>query len=160
MSERQGLILIIVVVFLSAITLSCNSDDNNSTLNDPFIGKWHFSDTVYILTDQSEYVENVSSCEFQSYYRFNSNGTAEIISFYENGKSCIKEEENISSFIWEKINDSNYRLESIEFDGTESNRIINVVFETPNIMYWFEKFNGITIDGDEYIERRSYFARE
>lgn len=158
MSERQ--LKLFIIVFLSAITFSCNSDDNNSDTIDPFIGKWHFSDTIYILTDQSEFVETVSSCEHQSYYRFNTNGTVEIMSFYENGNSCIKEEVNISSFIWEKINDSNYRLKSIEIDGTESNKIINVVFETPNVMYWAEKFIGTTIDGDEFIERRSYFERD
>lgn len=149
------------MIFL--ILTACSSNDDSTTeekSTEAFIGKWLFGDTVYILKDGGEFVENVSSCEAQSFYRFNTNGSAEITSFIDTGSGCEKEPENLMSFSWQKLSDSSYRLDSTENDGTKSTRNETVIFESNSRMYWQDKFNGVTLNGEEFTERRSYFTKD
>jgi len=155
----KKILLLLISIFVFSCSSSDDSDDSYPIQNDSFVGKWYFGDTVYKLTDGGDYIENASSCDLQTYYKFNSNGTAEIISYYETSTGCGQEEDNISQFIWTKINSSTYRLYSVENGGTESTSNENVVFENSNTMYWKDTFTGLTIEGDEFYERWSYFNK-
>lgn len=155
----------LIPLFLVFLLLACSSSNDDpvqqpTNNNDQFIGKWYFGNLVYKLNDGSDYVEPISFCESQSYYRFNADGTAEILSYIETGSGCEQEAPNLQSFTWSKINDHTYRLKSTENDGTQSSRDVTVYFESNNTMYWVDVFDGITEQAEEFHERWSYFNRE
>lgn len=155
--KKNALLFLILMLFYS-----CSSSDNledNQTQTDPFIGTWHFGNNVYKLTSGGDFIESISSCEAQGYYRFNANGNAEIVSFLDESSECNQEPDNLSSFTWEKLNQNTYRLHSVENDGTQSSSTETVYFENNNTMYWVDVFTSTTTEGDEFNERWSYFNK-
>jgi len=151
---------IALFLFVTVFIFSCSSDDDNNEIEtlDPIVGKWFFGNTVYKLTSGGDYIESISSCEAQTYYKFNANGTAEIMSYYDNSTECTLEESDLSQFTWVKVSANIYQLYSVENDGTESTRNESVYFETPETMYWVDVFNG-QIEGNDFNERWSYFNK-
>ncbi len=73
----------LLLVFLIGITiLSCSSDDNDSSSNEPtIIGEWILVNQIYDGQN-----ENLSDCELQETLTFNSNGT--LISYYTDNEPC------------------------------------------------------------------------
>ena len=152
----------IFLILVILLTFSCSSSDDSNPTDDPFVGKWFFGPEVYKLDNGQDYTYPLEECQDQGFYRFNSNGTAEIhVSFEDaNGECVIMLSDNIETFTWEKQGNNQYHLFSIEIDGTESSRTETVIFINDNNMYWKDTFsNGIQINGQLCYERWSYFYK-
>lgn len=73
---------LLLVILIGITFLSCSSDDNDSSSNDPtLIGEWILVNQIYDGQN-----ENLSDCELQETLTFNSNGT--LVSYYTDNDPC------------------------------------------------------------------------
>lgn len=155
-------IMILVAAFIFSNCSSDGDENQNRTVNDPFVGQWYYGLEVYKLDNGNDFNYPIENCQDEGYLVFNSDGTALNYDSNEdtNGNCIIELSDNIQDFSWENIGNGQYRLSSTEVNGTQSTSVKSVVFVDQNTMYWVDEFpDGYTVEGQECSERWSYFHK-
>ena len=79
-------IILVATVFLSALSIACNKDDDGGNdTTDPIVGTWKY--TQYLVDGKEK--EPLTDCEKKSTYVFNADGKAED-NYYEDVNSECK----------------------------------------------------------------------
>ncbi|MDN3667523.1 hypothetical protein ACFFU1_10050 [Algibacter miyuki] len=146
----------VLFTFLIALTiLSCSSDDNNNSDNDPIVGVWKPIKEIETYNDNSTIEFEYTACQQRSRFTYNANGTANIVEFVndEITGDCVQRTDPVlTSANWEKSENGKYRLIT-----THKYNVTSQIYTTDKIpdVFEFENNNNtlsIGYNDDEIIE--------
>ena len=158
----KKLVILMFVIFLSCSSNEESNNDNAPDINqDLIIGKWTVDKTVYLLDDQI--VEEVAPtlCDLLTKYEFFENNTIDLISYIDIGNNnCEAETVDFVYFNWAKLSGDKYKFTSKKPGEAELTNIVSIIFEQSDIMFWPDYFEGTTVEGTAFDERRSFFMKD
>lgn len=120
-----------ILFFGLAVLISCSSDDDNATEDDPILGTWFLAE----FNNPLEPDASLSDCEKQSFVTFNADNTTYSESYSEVEGECVEADSDTGT--WENQGNSVYKITipgfdsqtgKVEFVGTNS-----FIFTNPSL---------------------------